>query len=107
MWWYWELHWNIVGGYTKGKNSIAHPPPIIPLPKREKKNWALPSVVHVEPSHRVHEFFISKTICHHSQHGLGISDVHESIVTKEIAHENKGLGAFFLERSGGEEKRRR
>jgi hypothetical protein len=35
-------------------------------------------------------------------------DVHESIVTKEIAHENKGLGAFFFgERWGRREEKRR
>jgi hypothetical protein len=33
-------------------------------------------------------------------------DVHESIVTKEIAHENKGLGAFFFFwREVGEKRR--
>jgi hypothetical protein len=37
VWWYWELHWNIVGGYTKGKKiPLLTPSPPLPFPKEKK-----------------------------------------------------------------------
>jgi hypothetical protein len=60
----WGTHWELEGnkGKMKKKPSPTHP-------KLKRKNIKALRV-HAEPSHWLHEIFISKTVCHHFWPGL-------------------------------------
>jgi hypothetical protein len=57
----WEHDGNTLGMRKKQKIPPPHP--------SRRKNWT-PSWVHAEPSHWLHETFISNTVCQHFSPGL-------------------------------------
>jgi len=70
---YWEHHWgtrwelkrNMLGTKEKWKKKTSRPRTLKLGAKAIKALW-----VHAEPSHWLHEIFISKTVCHHFWPGL-------------------------------------
>jgi hypothetical protein len=62
-------HWELKGTCWEQMKNEENPTPTPQHPKLKRKKIKALSV-HAEPSHWLHEIFISKTVCHHFWPGV-------------------------------------